>query len=101
MQDTPQAGPPEPGHQGPTEELLRDIRETLADLREVANEIGRGAPRKDALLTYDEAAVLLGVSRRKIQRYVSSGDLPCIDLDGSVRIAPAALDAFLRRKVRR
>ena len=74
--------------------LLREVRETVTELRQ-------NDRRQDALLSYKDAARLLGVSQRKVARYVTDGEIPAIDLDGSVRIHPATLDAFVRRRTRR
>ena len=75
-------------------DLMREVAGLIEDLK-------RHDRRRDALLTYKGAAELLGTSERKVKRYVRSGELPVIDLDGSVRIHPKALEAFIRERVRR
>lgn len=49
------------------------------------------------LLTKGEAARLLGVSERTVQRRVSSGQLRAVHVDRRPRFRPADLDAYLDR----
>ena len=73
----------------------------LDRVQAVVEELQLNDRRQETLLTYSGAAKLLGVSPRKVMRYVKDGDLPVVDLDGSVRIHPKTLQAFIHRKVRR
>jgi excisionase family DNA binding protein len=54
-----------------------------------------------ALLTINEAAEELRVSRRTIYRYIEDGALPTVNIGrkgfSRARIARKALDAFMRR----
>jgi len=81
--------------------LMQRMSRSLRQLDEVVGELSQNDRRKDALLDYREAARLLGVSQKKVMRYVLDGEIPAVDLDGSVRIHPAALDAFIRRRTQR
>lgn len=94
-------GPPVPeGIITALSRLLRELRDFASELRDLVTELRQNDRRQDALLDYERAAHLLGVSERKVKRYVADGDLQAIDLGGSVRIHPASLDAFIRRQVR-
>ena len=77
------------------------LDELVARLLKVIERLERNDRHHDALLTYKEAAQLLGVSERKVKAYVASGELSVIDLDSSVRIHPKTLEAFIRERVRR
>ena len=48
-----------------------------------------------ALLTIDDVAARLRVNERSVRRYIAAGDLEAIHLGRAVRVAPAALDAYL------
>ena len=47
------------------------------------------------LLTYREAADVLGVTDRTVWKLVDQGDLPAVRFGRSVRIDPADLRAFI------
>ena len=49
----------------------------------------------DPLLTYPQAAKVLGVTERTIWTYVQQGELPAFRFGDSVRIDPADLRAFI------
>ncbi len=49
----------------------------------------------DRLLTADEAATLLRVSRFRLYQLARDGILPCVKLGRAVRFSPAALEAFI------
>lgn len=55
------------------------------------------------LLTLKQAADLLGLSIRTLQRYIRSGRLPCIKLceggSGGVRISRQSIREFLRERL--
>jgi excisionase family DNA binding protein len=51
----------------------------------------------DRLLTYRQAAEVLGVSERSIWTLVDQGTLPAVRFGRSVRIDPADLRAFIDR----
>lgn len=50
------------------------------------------------LLDYDETAGYLNVSRRKVERLVKAGELPCVEVGSSRRIDPADLRAYMDRR---
>jgi excisionase family DNA binding protein len=57
--------------------------------------------RRDAdvrLLTVKEAAEMLSLSERTIQRYLKSGELSCVRLGRSVRIELKDLEEFVEKK---
>jgi len=54
-------------------------------------------PQIDRLLTYRQAAEVLGVSERTIWTLVDQGTLPAVRFGRSVRIDPADLRAFIDR----
>ena len=51
---------------------------------------------KDRLLRADEAAALLGVSRRMIHRLVSTGDLEKIKLGKAARFRLSDIESLMR-----
>ncbi|HMN96930.1 MAG TPA: helix-turn-helix domain-containing protein [Phycisphaerales bacterium] len=53
------------------------------------------------LLTYREAAKVLGVTERTVWTLVAGGVLPAVRFGRSVRIDPADLRAFIERSKRR
>ncbi|MAT84279.1 MAG: transcriptional regulator [Gammaproteobacteria bacterium] len=55
------------------------------------------SPQIDRLLTYRQAAEVLGVSERSIWTLVDQGTLPAVRFGRSVRIDPADLRAFIDR----
>ena len=58
------------------------------------------APIVEGLLTYREAAALLGVTDRTVWTLVHRGNLPAVRFGHSVRIDPADLRAFIERSKR-
>ncbi len=54
-------------------------------------------PTVEGLLTYDQAAKLLGVTGRTVWTLVHRSDLPAVRFGHSVRIDPADLRAFIER----
>lgn len=50
------------------------------------------------LLTYAQAAEVLGVTGRTVQTLVSTGELPAVRFGGSVRIDPADLRTFINER---
>jgi excisionase family DNA binding protein len=54
------------------------------------------APRR--LLTYDQTANELQVSRRTVERLVAAGILPCIRFGRAVRVPADALDSQFASK---
>ena len=54
-------------------------------------------PQIDRLLTYRQAAEVLGVSERSIWTLVDQGTLPAVRFGRSVRIDPVDLRAFIDR----
>ena len=61
-----------------------------------------GEALMEPLLRTREVAVLLGVSKRTVDRLVASGDLPSVKLGDHPtsprRVEPAAVRAFINRK---
>jgi excisionase family DNA binding protein len=57
----------------------------------------RTPPRIDHLLTYRQAAEVLGVSERTIWTLVDQKSLPAVRFGRSVRIDPADLRRFIER----
>ena len=55
---------------------------------------------KDRLLTADEVADFLNVSRKKLYRLINKGDLRASRVGGSWRISQEALIDFLREGIR-
>ena len=55
------------------------------------------APIVEGLLTYREAAALLGVTDRTVWTLVDRGELPAVRFGHSVRIDPADLRAFIEQ----
>ena len=49
-----------------------------------------------SLLRTTEAAQILKISRRTLQRLIKRGELPVIRIGGQIRIDPADLDRFIR-----
>ena len=54
----------------------------------------------ECLLTYRDAAALLGVTDRTVWTLVHRGNLPAVRFGHSVRIDPADLRAFIERSKR-
>ena len=54
-------------------------------------------PTVERLLTYRDAAKLLGVTDRTVWQLVKDGHLPAVRFGRSVRIDPADLRAFVER----
>ncbi|MBX3363154.1 MAG: helix-turn-helix domain-containing protein [Phycisphaeraceae bacterium] len=52
------------------------------------------------LLTYRQAADVLGVTERSIRNYVKDGVLPAVRFCGNVRIDQSDLQAFIERNKR-
>lgn len=54
--------------------------------------IGQSAP---LLLTVEQAAQVLAISRSKIYALIQSGELPSLRIGGSRRVTPSAVRAFV------
>lgn len=79
-----------------TKELARRVER--GDGAAVARSGGfyRGMDRPTvSLLTYPEAARVLGVSRKTVQRLVQTKQLPVVQIRSAVRIDPADLDHYI------
>lgn len=65
-----------------------------------SNEQGYEAARstREPLLTVDEAATLLNVSRRQVYNLIGGGTLPAVRVGRRLRILPAELRASLERR---
>ena len=53
------------------------------------------APVERLLLTKAEAAKVLGIHERTVQRLVAAGELPAVHVRGATRIRKADLDAYV------
>lgn len=73
---------------------MEDVATSLARIEARLDELARGRLR--TLLTVDDVATTLQVSRRTVETLISSGHLTPIRIGRQRRIHPAALDAFLR-----
>ena len=51
----------------------------------------------DRLMTYQQVADVLGVTRRTVWTLVANGDLPAVRFGRSVRVDPADLRAYIDR----
>jgi excisionase family DNA binding protein len=59
-----------------------------------------GDPGEPLCMTYDQAALLLAVSKRTIERLVACGELPTVDVGSCRRIARDDLVAYVQSKPR-
>ncbi|MFD0856516.1 helix-turn-helix domain-containing protein [Actinomadura adrarensis] len=53
------------------------------------------------LLTVQEAAQALAISRSKLYELIASGELPSVRIDGSRRVPLTALDAYINSLMER
>lgn len=96
----------------PGADLHRDFQRLKADLPGLIHEaiqdavqtVGESAPGP-SLLTIDDVARLLNVSRRTVENLVADGELVPLRIRGARRFTPEMVDVFLRttagKKVRR
>lgn len=56
------------------------------------------AERMEPLLTIEETAAFLGVSRRQVYALLERGDLPRVRVGSRIRFIPAELRAYLERQ---
>lgn len=70
------------------------VREAMAERTAVEERV----PSWKLALTIDEAAALVGVTGRTIDRWIKAGTLPVVRQGGIVRIRRAALDEWLRAR---
>ena len=68
---------------------------TLTDRRSTAEGRGAGAPLVRLLLTFDEAAEVLGIGRTSLYRLVWAGKLTPVRIGRSVRFSCAQLEVFV------
>lgn len=54
--------------------------------------------RLEPLLRPEDVADLLQVSKKTVLAVLRRGELPCIRIGNRIRIAPEAVDAWLRRR---
>jgi excisionase family DNA binding protein len=73
------------------------ILEALAD-EELAPPPAPSPAEDKHLLTINQTAERLGMSRTWVYTQINSGDLPTIQLGGRTRIRPDDLDAFIRER---
>lgn len=80
--------------------LIQQLREGLQDIRA---EMRALRVRKDPelLLTLDEAAEVLGVSRRTVSTLIADGSLKSLKVRRARRIRRADLDTFIKRRAKR
>ncbi len=76
-------------------EALSQVRRALLHLRDEVKEARAAASEIRPLLTFDQAAKIMGISHRTLESMVTNGLLKVIRIRRSVRIAPADLEAFI------
>jgi excisionase family DNA binding protein len=59
-----------------------------------------GDPGEALLVTYEQAALVLAVSKRTVERLVARGELPTVDVGGCRRIARDDLVAYVQTRPR-
>jgi excisionase family DNA binding protein len=79
------------------EPLVDGLRDEIHALREEVRAL-RGQRDADALLDMDEAAEILGVSRRTVDTLVHAGEITSLKVRRCRRIPRKALDAYIRRQ---
>lgn len=80
--------------------LVDGIREEVEALRDEVRTL-RNERDPERLLDLDEAAALLGISRRSVDTLVAAGELSSLKI-GRRRLVPRrALSAFIRRRAER
>jgi len=91
------------GESATTTETLDGLREEVAALRARVADLEADAEARKDVLTIDDAARVLSVSRRTIERRIKDGSLPHfrIGSDRCVRIERAALLDAARRDFRK
>lgn len=62
--------------------------------------VGRCRVRPSRPLTANEAAALLGISRRSVYRHAADGLIPSVRIGGVVRFPAAELESWLRKRTR-
>lgn len=77
--------------------LVEGLREEIATLRQEVRSL-RGQRDPDRLLNLDEAADLLGVSRRTVDTLVADGELPSLKVRRCRRIPRQSLRAYIRSR---
>jgi excisionase family DNA binding protein len=82
------------------EQLREQVQESLQDVRA---EMRALRVRKDPelLLTLDEAADVLGVSRRTVSTLIAEGSIQSLKVRRARRIRRKDLDAFIKRRAKR
>lgn len=76
--------------------LLHQILDQLTTLSAALTDRST-SPSPDALLTVDEVAALLGVSRRSVDQIIAEGDLKPLYIRSARRFSRSTIDAYLRR----
>lgn len=69
--------------------------------RETLENLAPSTTQPFALLTTDQAAGILALSRRSVQEHVASGDLGCVKIGRAIRFTAADLQEFVDRNRRR
>jgi excisionase family DNA binding protein len=77
---------------------ISEIYRQLGEIRCALEGLGRCEPRR--LLTVDDIAGLLQVSRRTVEEIISRGELRPIRIGRLRRIHPDTLEAFIRHQER-
>lgn len=88
--------PPDVHEAEPLWKVLDDIQAALLDLQKTVEEVG--LTRNDQLLTRDEAADLLRISKRKLDDLEEMGELQAVRIGRRVLYHPDALRSFVREQ---
>lgn len=76
--------------------LLHQILDRLSALSATLADKTASTP-SDTLLSVDEVASLLGVSRRSVDQIIAEGDLKPLYIRSARRFSRSTIDAYLRR----
>jgi excisionase family DNA binding protein len=80
--------------------FLWTIAITVRLVRRENEDLLRRHQEMECLMSIDDVAEVLGVSRRTMEDIVASGDLDPIWIKGQRRFHPDAVDAYLRRQAK-
>lgn len=77
--------------------LSSDFEDRLT--RAVADRIAEGCePPLSRLLTINQVAEILAVSESTIRRLIESGEIVYVRVNGSIRVRPGDVDAYIERQ---
>lgn len=89
---------------GPCSICGRSLAELAAEVRLLRAELGALRDARRDVLNLDEAADLLGVSRRSVERWIAQGKLKVAKLtpgrQGTVRLQRAEVERFVKERTR-